>query len=409
MNNKLSYRDIFCKTNVSHYLNFLGKKILKDNLIGSAESMAFITALGLIPVSALLAQIFGAIDSFSTIGGGVLNFFTSLIPGAVGEKFSEFITNASSMGSTGAIAVVLIATMLMHNIDHTLDKIWKVESHRSFIETIPLYWMVLSLTPIIVGTILAVIKASFIGVINNESITPLIENIFTFILAVSVFAAIYKFVPNRPVVLWHAIIGAIVAALLVFLAKQGLLFYHEKFEVYKNIYKELATIPVLLIWLALTWLSVLIGAQVTYTIGAFRIRIGAENFLDENASLYELIRIIRIINNHDNKDGIQLNEIMKEELHMSDDAILDALNTLDKGEIIHRSESRGWKMSQSVKELSLGEIYRLLEEHLSIPKYFSEKDQCLNKSIESILVEAHNNTLKSLDGHNISEFIKKEK
>jgi len=297
----------------------------------------------------------------------------------------------------------------MHNIDHTLDKIWKVESHRSFIETIPLYWMVLSLTPIIVGTILAVIKASFIGVINNESITPLIENIFTFILAVSVFAAIYKFVPNRPVVLWHAIIGAIVAALLVFLAKQGLLFYHEKFEVYKNIYKELATIPVLLIWLALTWLSVLIGAQVTYTIGAFRIRIGAENFLDENASLYELIRIIRIINNHDNKDGIQLNEIMKEELHMSDDAILDALNTLDKGEIIHRSESRGWKMSQSVKELSLGEIYRLLEEHLSIPKYFSEKDQCLNKSIESILVEAHNNTLKSLDGHNISEFIKKEK
>ena len=201
-------------------------------------------------------------------------------------------------------------------------------------------------------------------------------------MAVSVFAAIYKFVPNRPVVLWHAIIGAIVAALLVFLAKQGLLFYHEKFEVYKNIYKELATIPVLLIWLALTWLSVLIGAQVTYTIGAFRIRIGAENFLDENASLYELIRIIRIINNHDNKDGIQLNEIMKEELHMSDDAILDALNTLDKGEIIHRSESRGWKMSQSVKELSLGEIYRLLEEHLSIPKYFSEKDQCLNNSIE---------------------------
>lgn len=408
MNNKLGYKDIFCKTNIFHYFKFLGNKILKDNLIGSAESMALITALGLIPVSALLAQIFGAFDSFSAIGGGVLTFFTGLIPGEVGGKFSEFITNASSMGATGAIAVVFIATLLLHNIDQTLDKIWKVKSHRGFFETIPLYWMVLSLTPIIVGTILAIIKASFIGAVGDQAITPFVENIFTFILAVSVFAAVYKTVPNRPVVLWHAIIGATVAALLVFFAKQGLLYYHEQFEVYKNIYKELATIPVLLVWLALTWLSILIGAQVTYTIGAFRVRIGSENIIDENASLYELIRIIRIINNCKNTNGIQLNELMKEELHMSDDAILDALNLLDKGSVIHRTETRGWKMSTSVNEMTLGMLYKLLEEHLSIPIYFQEKDQCLNKNIESILGGVHLSVIEELDKHTISDFFKKQ-
>jgi len=408
VSNKLGVREVFCKTNILHYFKFLGRKILKDDLIASAESMALITALGLVPVSALLAQIFGAFDSFSAIGGGILSFFTNLIPGAVGEKFSEFIINASSMGSTGAIAVVFIATLLMYNIDHTLDKIWKVKSHRSFVQTIPLYWIVLSLTPIIVGTVLAIIKTNFIDLVGNEAITPLVENSFTFILAVSVFASVYKIVPNRPVVFWHAIIGAIVAALLVFLAKQGLLFYHEEFEVYKNIYKELATIPVVLLWLALTWLSILIGAQVTYTIGAFRVRIGSENFLDDNASLYELVRIVRIINSCNNKTGIQLNELMKEELHMSDDAILDALNILDEGEIIHRSEKRGWKMSRTVSELSLGELYRLLEEHLSIPRYFKERDQCLNDDIELILGSACQDITTTLDSHKVSDFLEKK-
>jgi membrane protein len=209
-------------------------------------------------------------------------------------------------------------------------------------------------------------------------------------------------------VLWHAIIGATVAALLVFFAKQGLLYYHEQFEVYKNIYKELATIPVLLVWLALTWLSILIGAQVTYTIGAFRVRIGSENIIDENASLYELIRIIRIINNCKNTNGIQLNELMKEELHMSDDAILDALNLLDNGGVIHRTETRGWKMSTSVNEMTLGVLYKLLEEHLSIPIYFQEKDQCLNKNIESILGGVHLSVIEELDKHTIADFFKKQ-
>ena len=146
----------------------------------------------------------------------------------------------------------------------------------------------------------------------------------------------------------------------------------------------------------------------TYTIGAFRVRIGSENFLDDNASLYELVRIVRIINSCNNKTGIQLNELMKEELHMSDDAILDALNILDEGEIIHRSEKRGWKMSRTVSELSLGELYRLLEEHLSIPRYFKERDQCLNDDIELILGSACQDITTTLDSHKVSDFLEKK-
>jgi membrane protein len=77
------------------------------------------------------------------------------------------------------------------------------------------------------------------------------------------FFLVYRIVPHRAVPARHAMMGALVAAILFEAAKELFGFYVQETPTYSLVYGAFAAVPVFLVWLYLSWSVVLFGAELT--------------------------------------------------------------------------------------------------------------------------------------------------
>lgn len=245
-----------------------------DHLTTHAGYLAYVTLLSLVPLLAVAASVFSAFPVFENVRVQIENFvFNNFVPASgdvVRQHLAEFAENTKRMTAIGITSLMAIALLQIHAIDETLNKIWRCHKKRRLMISFSIYWMVLTLGPLLVGSSIAVTSYLVsLNVITNTGLSDLVSLLFRllpFLLSVVAFLLLYTVVPNRYVRLNHALIGALSAALLFELSKKGFAIYVTQFPSYQAIYGALATIPILFVWIYLSWLVVLIGAEITATV-----------------------------------------------------------------------------------------------------------------------------------------------
>ena len=88
------------------------------------------------------------------------------------------------------------------------------------------------------------------------------------ILATLAFTFLFRIVPNRFVPMQHALIGGVVSALAFEAMNRAFALYIAHFPTYKLVYGAFASIPIFLLWVYLSWLTVLLGAVLTASTAA---------------------------------------------------------------------------------------------------------------------------------------------
>ena len=242
-----------------------------DNLALTASSLTFTTVISLVPLVTVMLALFTAFPMFSRFQIALQQYLLqSLVPDNIArpvlKALTEFAGQASKLGSVGLIVLGMSALALIFTIDRTLNTIWRVPKSRPLAQRVLVYWAVLTLGPLVLGASLSVTSYALSasrGVVSELSgPLSLALGSLQFGLMAAGFAGLFRFVPNTHVRWVHAVAGGVFVAIGFELAKRGLVWWVNLAPTYSVIYGAFATLPILLLWIYVSWLIVLLGAVI---------------------------------------------------------------------------------------------------------------------------------------------------
>jgi len=179
--------------------------------------------------------------------------------------------NATSLRVTGLCILILMAVVLIGNMEKSFNEIWYIRKGRNILRRFSDYLSVLIVGPILVAVALTSI-ASFKSSVFFQTIKDM-DFVYQFIIYMSPFFSIwvgmvflYMFMPNTKVRFVPAVIGGIISGSLWVFAQKFYLLYQIKVIKTNIIYGSLAQLPLFLVWLYISWALTLLGAEITFAI-----------------------------------------------------------------------------------------------------------------------------------------------
>lgn len=284
--------ELFAKRSL-RFGRYLINRMDHDRINVNAGYLTYITLLSLVPMLTVLLSILSSFAIFENVGEVIQDFVIAHFVPAAGDAVSnallEFVANTGKMTAVGGAFLFIAALMLISNIDKNLNYIWRVRNKRRPVFSFSMYWMILTLGPILVGASIAVTSyITSLQLLDSEAISGAFNFFLArlpFLLSLFAFIGLYLLVPNKKVRFLHALSGAFVAAILFELSKKIFALYITQFPSYQLIYGALAAIPILFVWVYLCWLIVLIGAEVTAALGESEQWRRTQNVVDSSTLL----------------------------------------------------------------------------------------------------------------------------
>lgn len=249
----------------------LWERFQQDRLGLTASSLTFTTTLALVPFFAVVLSVFTAFPIFAELRDALEQWLAgSLIPASISRNVLDYLTQfaskASELGLAGFAVLSFTAVSLVLTIDRTLNDIWRVTVKRPLGQRVLIYWAALTLGPLVLGASLAI--TSYVLTVSRGwlpevggGVNLALDAVQFWLMAFGV-TLLYRFVPNTPVKWKHAFAGGLFVAVCLAVAKWGLGLYLSRIPTYSLIYGAFATLPILLLWIYVSWLIVLFGAVI---------------------------------------------------------------------------------------------------------------------------------------------------
>jgi membrane protein len=258
---------------------FVFRRWREDRCPQAAGSLTYTTLLALVPMFAIAVAVLSTAPFFEDVMSQIkifllLNLLPEIAYKIITVYMAEFATNARRLTWAGIVAVFVIAMALMLLIDRTLNGIWRVRRSRPLWRSILGYVVLLAAGPVLIGVSVS-ITTYFMSLSSATTGLPREWNaralrIVPVAMSALAFFLMYVVVPHRRVPWKHAAVGGAAAAILFETAKELFAVYVRYAPTYNVVYGTFAAVPVFLIWIYLSWLVVLFGAELAASLGYWR-------------------------------------------------------------------------------------------------------------------------------------------
>lgn len=326
-----------------------------------ASALTYTTLLAIVPLMVVIFSVLSMLPLFENISRRLQNFiFNNFVPhtGQVVQKYiSSFGQQASHLPVLGFAFLFVTAIMMMISIEGNINDIWHLRSPRKLSASLLLYWAMLTIGPILLGVSLAIssyIASSHflkVDLSHFHWLTPL-----PFICTVAGIGFLYMAVPRCEVKVWQAFLGALFAAVVFEIAKQAFSFYVVHFPTYQLIYGTLATIPLFLLWVYVSWLIFLIGALI---VNGLRLEQGQRHYAEPISPFILAFRVLGHMRQaYLNGRSLSMTQLLKLEPYCRTEELQSVIDKLLETKLIHMTVKDDFILSVDLHSLSLYELYQ---------------------------------------------------
>jgi len=250
------------------------RRVLDDDLMSRAAALTYSTLLSLVPLLAVLLSVARGFGFNNIVESQLLDNF----PGQrefLARAF-EFVnsylehTQEGLFVGLGVVILLFAVFNLISGIENNFNLVWQVKTSRPYHRMFADYFSFLLFLPVflIFSSGLSIFVSTMLDTVDKyEVLTPVYQfflKITPFFVTILAFTFLYMFMPNTKVQFKHAFYAAIFAG-SAFLFFQYLYISGQIFvSKYNAIYGSFAFLPLLLLWLQLSWLICLIGAEFSF-------------------------------------------------------------------------------------------------------------------------------------------------
>ena len=361
------------RARVGTFFRFVARRFLEDDLFQAAGALAYTTIFALVPLSMVVFGVLSAFPVFNEWSDRLSDYiFSNFVPTAarsVQAYLKQFSANAGQLTTAGVIALVVSLLITVYGVEAAFNRIWRVKSARPRLGRFLVYWTVLTLGALMAAASLA-ISAKFFAMSlfetqSGRALQTLMLRAAPMAIELVAITAIYRVVPHRTIQWRHAFTGALLATLLFEVVKWGLGLYLGSFNSYSKIYGPVAAVPILLLWIYLSWVAVLLGASLASSMSEFRYQ-PASMRLPLGFEMYGLLRLLARFNEVRKEGrGLHSDEIERLEPMLTDALVQQMLAQLHEINVVRRAENGEWLLSRDLDELTLAELYEACQ--LRIP------------------------------------------
>jgi membrane protein len=252
--------------------------IMEDKAPLRASALTFYSLLSVVPVAAM---IFGIAKGF----GFERTLERMLMKSLEGQEqivervlsFSHALLESVKGGFVAGVGLLILfyaIIKILSNIENAFNDIWGIKKSRGLGRKITDYLSIMLIGPVlfILSSSMTVLISSGISkVIEGISYLKIVSPGIAFMLGFMpyialwiLFSFVYIFLPNTKIKFTSGILGGVIAGTLYHIFQFGYIHLQIGVAKYNAVYGSFAALPLLFVWMQLSWLIVLFGAEIAF-------------------------------------------------------------------------------------------------------------------------------------------------
>ncbi len=255
------------------------REFMDDDCTDLAASLTYYAVLSIFPAATAVLSLIGVLGKGRQTVDTLLGLASDVGAGSIVDAVRQPLYQISTSGSAGPALVLSLlvalwsASTYVAAFARAMNRIYEIEEGRPFWKQRPLMMLIALVAVLLVSIValgLVVTGPLAAGIGRVLGVTSGLVTAFNVVkwpvivaLVIAIIAMLYYATPNvkQPKFRWMSL-GAFVALIVWVLASAAFGFYVANFGSYQKTYGALAGVIIFLLWLWITNLALLLGAEV---------------------------------------------------------------------------------------------------------------------------------------------------